>query len=101
MCDAADLAADDLAVAHQFDLGRIALVHGAKLRFLEIGVHPEGISVDDRDLIPSNGGIITQLRQEIGYPAVHRRTDLGALQVNLGLIAVGCVSARGLDYNRR
>ena len=73
-------------------------MHEGKLRFLEIGVYPEGIGVRDRDLVPSNGGIVTD---EIGHPAVHPRADLCALQVNLGLIAVGCVLARGLDYNRR
>jgi hypothetical protein len=71
-------------------------VHEGKLRFLEIGVYPEGIGVRDRDLVPSNGGIVTRLRDEIGHPAIQRRADLCALQVNLGLIAVGCVSARGL-----
>ena len=72
-------------------------MHEGKLRFLEIGVFPEGIDVRDRDLVPSNGGIVTRLRDEIGHPAIQRRADLCALQVNLGLIAVGCVSARGLD----
>ena len=70
-------------------------MHEGKLRFLEIGVFPEGIGVRDRDLVPSNGGIVTRLRDEIGHPAVHRRADLCALQVNLGLIAVGCVSGAG------
>ena len=70
-------------------------MHEGKLRFLEIGVFPEGIDVRDRDLVPSNGGIVTRLRDEIGHPAIQRRADLCALQVNLGLIAVGCVSGAG------
>jgi hypothetical protein len=37
----------------------------------------------------------TPLRDEIGHPAVHRRANLCTLQVNLGLIAVGCVFGAG------
>jgi hypothetical protein len=41
--EAADLTPNDLAVAHQFDPGRIAFVDGGELCLLEIGIHPEGI----------------------------------------------------------
>ncbi|WP_246775209.1 hypothetical protein [Bradyrhizobium diazoefficiens] len=46
-------------------------------------------AVDDRDRVPSNAGVVTKPRQEIGHPPIHRRTDLGALQIDLCLIAAG------------
>ncbi len=59
------------------------------MRLLEIGVHPEGIGIDDRNDVPPHGGIVAVLRQEVGDPPIHRRTDLGALEIDLRLIAPG------------
>src|SRR5262249_11721029 len=43
--DAVDVATEDLAVAHQFDLSGIANADGSKVRLLEISIDPEGIGV--------------------------------------------------------
>src|SRR5215467_3527325 len=58
-CNAADLAFNDLAVSQQFDLSWIAFTNGGKLRFLEIGIHPKGISIDEGDHTPPYGRIVT------------------------------------------
>src|SRR5262245_24775187 len=47
--DAVDMTTQNLAVAHQFDLRRIANPDGSKVRLLEISVDPEGVGVDHRD----------------------------------------------------
>src|SRR5258706_16069930 len=45
--DAADMAPNQLAVAHQLDGCRVALVDPGETRLLEVTVNPEGIGVDD------------------------------------------------------
>src|SRR5208337_1981336 len=47
--DAAHVAANNLAMAHQFELCGIAFVDGGQLSFLEIGVDPKGVGIDNRD----------------------------------------------------
>ena len=86
--NAADVAANDLAIAHQFDLGGIAFADGGELRFLEIGVNPERIGIDNRDHALPDGRVVTHPHQQVRDPPVHRRTDLCALQIDLRLIAL-------------
>jgi len=45
--DAADMAANDLAVAHQLDAGGVALVDPLEHGLLEIAVDPERVGIDD------------------------------------------------------
>src|SRR6266851_2375217 len=47
--DAADMARNDLAVAHQLHGCRVALMDRAETGLLEVAVDPEGIGVDDGD----------------------------------------------------
>src|SRR5262245_40643101 len=48
--DAADVAANDLAMAHELNLHRIALANGTQGGLGEIAIHPKRIRVDDADL---------------------------------------------------
>src|SRR5208337_5188766 len=86
--DAAHFAANDLSIAHQFDLGGIAFADRGELRLLEIGANPEGIGIDNRDHALPDGRIVTYLRQQIRDPPVDRRTNPRALQIDPGLIAL-------------
>ncbi len=93
--EAADVAGQDLAVAHQLDPRRVAHLDLADVGLLEITVHPEGIGIDHGDLGLPDGGVVAQPRQQIGHPAVDRRADLRAfevdprpLQVGLGLLVL-------------
>jgi hypothetical protein len=52
--DAADMAMDDLTVAHQLNVRRIALLDCSEIGLLEIAVDPEGTGIDERDLDPPN-----------------------------------------------
>jgi glyoxylase-like metal-dependent hydrolase (beta-lactamase superfamily II) len=81
--DTADMAMNDLAVAHQLDLGRVAVMDRADTGLLEITVNPEGIHVDDRDLILPNIGVVPPLHEQIGHIAVHRRANACPLQINM------------------
>src|SRR5215813_8731856 len=81
--DAVDVAADNVAVAHQLDLRRIALANGAQSRLGEVAIDPKGIGVDDADLVRSHGRVIAELRQQVGHPTVDRRADLRALEIDL------------------
>src|SRR5215831_9753265 len=86
--DAVDVAADDVAIAHQLDLRRIALANGAQSRLGEVAIDPKGIGVDDADLVRSHGRVVAELRQQVGHPTVDRRADLRALEIDLGLLAL-------------
>src|SRR6202030_646905 len=52
--DAVDVAAQDLAMAHQLDLCRVAHVYGRDVGFLEISVGPVGVRIDRRDGIDAD-----------------------------------------------
>src|ERR1700722_4087418 len=45
--DTADMATNGLAVAHQFDGRRVALIDTGETRLLEVTINPEGIGVYD------------------------------------------------------
>src|SRR5215469_10110654 len=77
--DAVDVAANDVAVPHQLDLRRIALADGAQRGLGEVGVDPEGIGIDERHLVLPDIGVVSELREQVGHPAVDRRADLRAL----------------------
>ena len=57
------MAANRLRVAHQLYLGRIADMDLADIGLLEIPVGPEGICVDQRDLILTDIGAVAGLGQ--------------------------------------
>jgi hypothetical protein len=61
--DPAHVAANDLAIAHQFDLGGIAFADGGELRLLETGVDPEGVGIDNRNHGLPDGRIVAHLRR--------------------------------------
>jgi hypothetical protein len=42
-------ATNELAVAHQFDVRRIAVMDPTETGLLEVTINPEGIGVDDED----------------------------------------------------
>ena len=86
--DAGDFTPNDLAIAHQLDLGQIAFVDRVQLRFLEIGVHPKRIGVDDRDPAPAHGSVIANLRLKICDPSVYGGANLRALQIYVGLLTI-------------
>src|SRR5580704_5363774 len=86
--DAGNLTSHNRAVTQQFNHRRIALVDGGELRFLEIGIHPEGIGISHRDHVAPNDGIVTNPRQEICDPSIHRRTNIRTLQIYLRLAAL-------------
>src|SRR6202008_229478 len=67
--DANDLAANNFAISHQLDLRKIAVADGRKLRFLEIGIDPIRICINNGDYVLSYVGIISLSREEIGYPS--------------------------------
>jgi hypothetical protein len=52
-----------LGLAHQLDLGWVAHLDPVETGFLEIAVGPERISIDERDLILPEIGVIAELRQ--------------------------------------
>src|SRR5215469_6459829 len=87
--DAVDVAADDVAVAHQLELCWIALADGAQRGLGEVRIDPEGIGIDERHLVLSDIGVIAELREQVGHPAVDRRANLRALEVDAGLVALG------------
>ena len=64
------MAANDLAIAHRFDLGRIAHANRTEIDLLEIAVNPERIGVDDGDYVLPGVRIVAELRQQIRYPAI-------------------------------
>src|SRR5262252_2667075 len=87
-CNAADVAADDVAIAHELDLHRVALADGAQSCLGEVAIDPKGIGVDDADLVLPHGRVIAELRQKVGHPTVDRRADLRAPEIDLGLLAL-------------
>src|SRR5260370_26891489 len=87
--DAADMAANDLVIAHQLDAGRVAYLDRLEIGLLEIAVDPERVGVDERDLVLPDIGVVAELRQQVGHIAVDRRTDLSALAVDPGLVQIG------------
>src|SRR5215471_6797837 len=87
--DAVDVAADDIAVPHQLELRRIALANGGQRGLGEVGIDPEGIGIDERHLVLPDIGVVAELREQVGHPAVDRRVDLRALEVDAGLVALG------------
>ena len=66
------MAAHDLTVAHQLDLGRITHADRSEVRLLEISVDPEGIGVDDRDGVHADIDVVAELREQVRYVAVDR-----------------------------
>src|SRR5215813_661151 len=91
--DAVDVAADDVAVAHQLELRRIALADGAQRGLGEVGIDPEGIGIDERHLVLPDIGVVAELReQRVNLPlrelqaclrARHRRLFLSLLGAEL------------------
>ena len=61
--NAVDVTADNLAIAHQLDLGRVADADRFEIRFLEIAVDPERVGIDERDDVRPNIGVVAELRQ--------------------------------------
>src|SRR5215472_17276280 len=61
--DAVDVAADDVAVAHQLELCWISLADGAQRGLGEVRIDPEGIGIDERHLVLSDIGVIAELRE--------------------------------------
>src|SRR6266446_5910900 len=76
--DAADMAANDLGVAHQLDAGRVTDLDRLEIGLLEIAVDPERVGIDERDLVLSDICVVAELRQEVRHPAIDRRADLRA-----------------------
>src|SRR5215471_17627573 len=85
-CHAADVAAHEVAIAHELDLRRVALANGAQSCLGEVAIDPKGIGVDDADLVLPHGRVIAELRQQVGHPTVDRRADLRAPEIDLGLL---------------
>src|SRR6516165_3672381 len=77
--DAVDMPAHDLAVAHQLDASWVADTDWLEIGLLEIAVHPERVGVDERDFILPDIGVIAELRQQVGNPAIDRRADFSSL----------------------
>jgi hypothetical protein len=50
-------------VAHQLELGRIALADGAQRGLGEVGIDPEGIGIDQRQLVLPDIGVVAELRE--------------------------------------
>src|SRR5580704_2885332 len=86
--DAVDMATNDLAVAHRFDLGRVAYADRADIDLLEIAVNPERVGVDEGDYILPDICIVAELREQVGHPAIDDRADLSALEVDPRLVQV-------------
>jgi hypothetical protein len=55
------MAANDLAIAHQFHLGRVADLDPVEAGLFEIAVDPERIGVDERDLVLPDIGVVAEL----------------------------------------
>ena len=79
---AANMTANDLAVAHQPDAGWVAFADRAEIGLLEIAVDPKRVGVDERDLILPDGDVVAELRQQVCHPAVDWGADLRALEVH-------------------
>ena len=79
--DAVDVTADDLTMAHQLDLSRIAHPDGSKVRFLKISVDPKRIGVDKGNGVHADIDVVAKLRQQVGHIAVNRRKNARALEV--------------------
>jgi len=79
--DAADMPANDLAIAHQEDDCRIAFGNRAERVFFEVGVHPKRIEIDKRDFTLSNICEVLSLSQEIRHSSINRRPNLRALEI--------------------
>jgi hypothetical protein len=60
-----------------------------EIGFLEISVYPERICVDNGYFVLPDIGVVAELRQEVGDPAVDRRANLGALEIDPGLLQIG------------
>ena len=73
-------------MAHQLDSRRVADAYGREIGFLEISVNPERVSIGQRDEFLPRGGKVALPRQQVRNPAISGRTDLGALEVDSGLI---------------
>jgi hypothetical protein len=82
------MATNDLAIAHQFDLGWVALADRAEIDLLEIAVNPERVGVNERDDILADIRVVTELRQEVCHPPIDGRADLSALEVDPRLVPV-------------
>src|SRR5262249_16159365 len=68
---------------------RMGVGDGARGGLGEVGVDPEGIGIDERHLVLPDIGVVAELREQVGHPAVDRRADLRALEVDAGLVALG------------
>src|ERR1700730_19274134 len=73
--DAADMTTNELAVAHQFDGRRVAVVDPAETGFLEVAVDPKGVGVDEGDQPLADIGVVPELGQQICHVALDRRTN--------------------------
>jgi len=93
--DVADVFADDVVMAHQLDPRRVSFLDGMQLRLLEVAIDPEGIRVDDRDLVPSDRRIVAEPRLQVRHPAVHRRPDVRPLERS------GCRQPRASVHRHR
>src|SRR5712675_1796014 len=83
------MTANDLAVAHQLDAAWVAFTDRAEIGLLEIPVDPKRVGVDERDLALTDGDVVAELRQQVCHPAVDRRADLCALQIDASLVQIG------------
>ncbi len=69
----AHVAGDLCRIAHQLDLSRVAHGNPVEAGFLEIGIDPERVAVDDRDAAGASLCKVTALDQEIGDVTVYGR----------------------------
>ena len=88
-----DVAANDLTVAHQLDLGWIPHADRCKVGFFEISVDPERISIDERNSVHPNIHVVADLRQQVGHVAVNRRENARAPEIDLRLVKL-CLGLR-------
>src|SRR6266852_7821446 len=83
--DAADMATNELAVTHQLDGSRVAVMDPTETRLLEVAVDPEGVGVDDGDQLLTDSGVVAELRQQIGNISAYRRANYRPIEIELRL----------------
>src|ERR1700722_18583388 len=87
--DTVDMTTNDLAVAHELDGCRIALMDLRDRGLLEIPVNPKRIGINKRYIAFANSRIVTLLREQIRNIAIHRRDDARTPEIYTRLIQAG------------